>query len=92
MRFASQTCACARIALALVVPALPAGAADFPHIGDLVQEEFRELSRDLGSAFSYKGVTPATPLGLTGFDVGIEVSQTRFENSRLFALAGAGDR
>ena len=76
--------------LALAATA-PAHAADFPDVGELLQGEFRDLSRDLGAAFSYKGVTPATPLGTLGFDVGVEVTETRMEHSRLFALAGAGD-
>ena len=80
----------ARLALALLALALPASAADFPRIGDLAQDEFRDLARDLGAAFSYKGVTPATPLGALGVDIGLEVTDTRIENSRLFALAGAG--
>lgn len=78
-------------ALLALAAAVPAQAADFPDIGELLQGEFRDLSRDLGAAFSYKGVTPATPLGTLGFDVGVEVTETRMEHSRLFALAGAGD-
>ena len=74
----------------LALAALPCGAADFGDIGALVQGEFRGLSRDLGAAFAYKGVTPATALGPLGFDIGIEVTDTRLENSSLFALAGAG--
>ena len=70
--------------------ALPCGAADFTNIGALTQDEFRRLSLDLGSAVSYKGVTPATPLGTLGFDVGVVVTDTKMENSSLFALAGAG--
>jgi hypothetical protein len=70
--------------------ALPVAAADFSSIGSLAQGEFRKVSEDMGAAFSYKGVTPATPLGLTGFDVGIEVTSTQIENSSLFAKAGAG--
>jgi hypothetical protein len=31
-------------------------------------------------------------LGVTGFDVGVEVTDTRMENSRLFARAGAGEQ
>ena len=65
-------------------------AADFTSIGALAQGEFQRLSQDLGAAISYKGVTPATPLGVTGFDVGIEVTDTRMENSGLFSRAGAG--
>jgi opacity protein-like surface antigen len=79
-------------AAALVLgTAAPARAADFPDIGDLAQGEFRDIARDLGAAFSYKGVTPATPLGTLGFDVGLEVTQTQMENSRLLALAGSDD-
>ena len=69
----------------------PARAADFPDIGNLVQGEFRDIARDLGAVSSYKGITPATPLGTLGFDVGLEVTHTQLENSRLFSLAGADD-
>ncbi len=41
---------------------------------------------------SYKGVTPATPLGALGFDVGVEVTDTKLESSEAFARAGAGSR
>ena len=78
-------------ALLALAAAHPARAADFPSIWNLVQDEFRNVARDLGSAFSYKGITPGTPLGTLGLDVGIEVTQTQLEHSRLFALAGAGD-
>ena len=71
---------------------LPCQGADFPNIGDLAQGEFRAISRDLGAAFAYKGVTPATALGPLGFDVGIEVTDTQMENSALFARAGAGSQ
>lgn len=70
--------------------ALPAAAGEFPSLGSLAQDEFRRLSEDLGAAFSYKGVTPATPLGLAGFDVGVEVSATDVKNSNLFRRAGNG--
>ena len=51
---------------------------------------FARSPADLGAAFSYKGVTPATALGPLGFDIGLEVTETRIENSALFARAGAG--
>lgn len=65
-------------------------AGDFTGLGALSQGQFHDLSRDLGAAFAYKGVTPATTLGTLGFDVGVELTQTRMEHSSLFALAGAG--
>jgi hypothetical protein len=65
-------------------------AGDLNNIGSLTQDEFSQLSRDLGAAFSYKGVTPATPLGPLGFDVGVEVSDTRIENKDAYQRAGGG--
>lgn len=56
------------------------------------QEEFKLFSEDLGSAVSYKAVTPAEPLGITGFDVGIEVSSTKMNNSTLWADATGTSR
>jgi hypothetical protein len=76
------------VALCAATPA----AAEFPNVRNLVQEELRDLVRDMGSVVAYKGVTPATPLGPLGFDIGIEVTETSLEHSRIFALAGAGDR
>ena len=84
----SRTTFACLLALTAAMPA----AAGFPDVRNLVQEELRDLVRDLGSVVAYKGVTPATPLGPLGFDVGIEVTETQLEHSRLFALAGAGDR
>ncbi len=59
--------------LAIVQPAL---AANISTLGALNQSEFRILSEDLGAALSYKPVTPAESLGVTGFDMGIGVTQT----------------
>ena len=78
------------IAALMLYAAGPAAAADLGGAGSLAQGEFRRLSEDLGAAFAYKGVTPATPLGPIGFDIGVEVTGTRMENSSLFARAGAG--
>jgi hypothetical protein len=45
------------------------------------QTAFHSLAADFGSALSYKPITPAAPLGITGFDVGIAVSATDMANS-----------
>ncbi|HUP96456.1 MAG TPA: hypothetical protein VM073_00870 [Usitatibacter sp.] len=81
-----------RIAWLAFAASFPLHAADLPFINSLAQSEFRAISEDLGAAFSYKGVTPATALGVTGFDIGVEVTDTKLENSALFRLAGAGSR
>lgn len=56
--------------------AQPAMAAGITTLNALSSSDFRTLSEDLGAALSYKPVTPAAPLGTTGFDMGIEVTQT----------------
>lgn len=78
------------LSMLILALSLPAMAGEFPSLGSLGQDQFRQLSEDLGAAFSYKGVTPATPLGATGFDIGLEVSATDVRNSDLFRLAGNG--
>lgn len=76
------------VAMLLVADAF---AGDLDQISTLSQSQFLKLSTDLGAAAAYKGVTPATPLGLVGFDVGVELTQTKIENTSVFRQAGAGD-
>ena len=59
-------------AVAMLFTAIPPtmAAENIDQINQLVQSEFRNLSEDLGAALSYKAVIPATPLGITGFDLG----------------------
>ena len=76
--------------LAFAASACAAHAGDFSALGALSQDQFLRLSHDLGAAISYKGVTPATTLGVLGFDVGVEVTDTRVRNSDAFARSGAG--
>jgi hypothetical protein len=78
------------LAAAFVAAALPAAGAQFDSLDALTQDEFHGLSEDLGAAMAYKGVTPATSLGVLGFDVGVEVTDTRVQHSSAFERAGAG--
>jgi len=48
--------------------------------GAAAQADFKAFSEDLGSALSYKPITPPTPLGVTGFDIGLEVTSTKMRN------------
>lgn len=74
----------------LAQPALAAN--NLNALGSLGQPEFRALSEDLGSAFSYKPVTPAAPLGITGFDMGVEVTQTNMaKSSQLWSTITGGN-
>lgn len=68
------------IALAcLAQPALAAG--NITTLTGVAQADFRALSEDLSSTVSYKPVMPTEALGTTGFDLGIEVTQTKMAKS-----------
>ncbi len=84
-----------RAAIGLLVAAASttafAAGGDIDQLDLLSQSDFRLLSEDLGAALSYKAVTPAEPLGITGFDVGLEVVNTRLEHGDLFDRASSDD-
>ena len=63
-------------------------ANDFEQVGTLPQSSFRAAATDLGAAFAYKGVAPATTLGVLGFDLGVEVTDTRLQNVSALRAAG----
>lgn len=65
-------------------------ANDLDQIQNLAQGDFLKLSEDLGSSLSYKAVSPAEPLGILGFDLGIEFSSTALENEEVFNAACGG--
>lgn len=65
----------------------PVWAANLSNIGSLSQSTFKLFSEDLGAALSYKSVTPPAPLGITGFDLGLEVTSTKMQSSALWAAA-----
>jgi hypothetical protein len=75
----------------LAQPALAAN--NINALQKLGQTDFNSLSEDLGSALSYKPVTPAAPLGVTGFDIGLEVTQTNMaKSSQLWGtVTGSGN-
>ncbi len=70
------------IAVGLLGLAHAGYAADstIDNLQSTTQANFRLLSEDLSSALSYKAVIPATPLGLSGFDVGIAASSTKVQH------------
>jgi len=69
-------------------------ASNIDALGNLAstygQPGFRSFSEDLGAALSYKALAPAEPLGITGFDIGVETTFTSLEHSKLFDAASSG--
>ncbi len=75
--------------LAAAAFSAPAFADDLDNIRDLTQAEFAKLSKDFTAAGSYKSVSPAEPLGIVGFDIGVEVTSTKMEHGDIWKKAGA---
>jgi hypothetical protein len=75
----------ALVAATLSVPAI--AASNFTSVQTLSQTEFANLAKDFTAAASYKGVAPAEPLGIVGFDVGIELSSTDLQHADIWQKA-----
>lgn len=56
----------------------------------LTQSNFRLLGEDVASSLSYKPMTPAADLGLTGFDIGVSVGGTKIANRAVMKSAAGG--
>lgn len=72
---------CGVIATALALAVSPAMAADISFIRGIGQGEFKDLSKEAGAALGYRNMSPAAPLGITGFDIGAEVSAINIDNN-----------
>ena len=70
-----------------LLTALPAWAQNVDQIQNLVQQEFRSLSEDLGAVLSYRPQTPTTPLGITGFDIGVGVTAAKLKHVSIYDRA-----
>jgi hypothetical protein len=44
------------------------------NLGNIAHGEFKDLTREFGSAIAYRNLAPAEPLGITGFDVAAQAS------------------
>lgn len=79
-------------ALSLAALSLPVHAAsNLNNVQALGQNDFRLLSEDLAAVLSYKPLSPAEPLGVTGFDLGVEIGYTKLVNPQIFDIATGGN-
>lgn len=62
------------LALLLLLVASEALSWDVGFNPSLGQSGFKDVSKELGSAFAYRNLAPAAPLGLTGFDIAAQAS------------------
>ena len=67
-------------------------ANDIQLSGNLTQEEFEDFSREAGLAISYLPLAPAEPLGILGFDAGVETTLVDIrENGAYWKKATKGE-
>jgi hypothetical protein len=75
-----------RIVLTLLVTLLATGTAfaakyDLKFATDFANDQFKSFAREAGAMAAYRGVAPAEPQGLTGFDIGVEASFVDIDSS-----------
>ncbi len=81
----------ALLAACVTVFASQASAADIDNLEALAPGQFSDFTKDLTALLSYKAIAPAEPLGVTGFDVGLELSATHMKHSDLWDIATGSD-
>jgi hypothetical protein len=74
-----------RLLMALLMVGLLGGTAgaaryDLSIPAGLVQGQFNQLVREAGMLAAYRGVAPAEPQGITGFDIGVEASFVKLDS------------
>lgn len=75
------------LALAALAFAPSAWGGDLDNLSTLNQGQFRLLSEDMASAFSYRPMGPAAPLGFPGFELGAGVTSAKLKHPELLQLA-----
>ncbi len=64
----------------LLIWGAPVMAADVSFQSGMTQQMFQNFSKYAASVLVYRAVEPAAPLGLTGFDIGMGITATSFDN------------
>lgn len=57
----------------------------------MAQSEFEDLSKEVGLIISYVPLAPAEPLGILGFDIGVEVTGVKISSGSNFWLNAVAD-
>jgi hypothetical protein len=82
---------CSVVAAALALTVSPVVAADISFSSAITQDQFKSLSKEAGAAIGYRNMAPAAPLGITGFDIGGEVSAISIDKNSTYWNAAFGN-
>jgi len=66
-------------------------ARDISFVRAIDQGSFKRLTKEAGAGISFKNTAPAEPLGITGFDAGVEVSAAKINDDSGYWKAAFGD-
>ncbi|MGH8373401.1 MAG: hypothetical protein ACRETO_11820 [Gammaproteobacteria bacterium] len=75
------------LASLLLAFATSAFATDDINIQNLSQQEFSDLSQDMGAVLSYKPLQGAAPEGITGFDISVNGGWTKVAHTSAWNVA-----
>jgi hypothetical protein len=76
MNTTTHTLACATLGLVLSMSSTAASADRLGRLGQLSDREFKYASEAIGAVMSYRPVAPPEPQGLTGFDIGVSMTNS----------------
>lgn len=83
---------CGMVAATLALAGSPVvHAADISFVRGISQGEFKDLSKEAGAALGYRNMAPAAPLGITGFDIGVEASAFSIDKNSNYWKSAFGD-
>lgn len=71
------------LAAASLLAGPAAQAQNVDQLQNIGQGQFRLLSEDLGAVLGYRAQTPAEPLGITGFDIGVAATSSKIKNTAI---------
>ncbi|MFY9269274.1 MAG: hypothetical protein WAO55_05915 [Candidatus Manganitrophaceae bacterium] len=77
--------------LIFAVQNTPAADLDILIPNSLIQSQFKSFSQEAGLALSYLPLSPAEPLGVLGFDIGVEVTAVNIREGESYWKAVAPD-
>ena len=86
-----KTLLCGIVAAMLALAVSPVLAADISFISGISQENFKDLSKEAGSALGYRNMAPALSLGISGFDIGAEVSAISIDKNSSYWNSAFGN-
>jgi hypothetical protein len=80
------------IVVFLLLGALPAAASDISFDRTYTQQNFRDFSEEIGSVLLYRSIGPAVSLGITGFNLGVEIMASDISENKDFWKKAVSDQ